>query len=572
MQRQTLMRALLGLILGTGCAARPKLAPTLPEPPSAKEARGNEPQSTAKSKAKLPFLDGLDAYARKVSTRSELAQRYFNQGLVLLQGFNHFAAAQAFQAAADEDPECAMAYVGLALANGPHINRWAMTPFQTKEAWRAVQLAKKAKHATAVERDLVNAVATRYVQEERSERKDLDLAFANAMRGLWRKYPNDADIGAWFAESAMMLRPWDYWDKQGNPNPGTEEILETLNKVMRINENHPLALHLYIHAREGSKRPQDALAAANRLRSLIPGHSHLLHMPSHIDSRSGDWNRAVETNLRAVAADEAAFAKNPNQGFYYVYMLHNRHLLTYAAMMVGRSKEAIYQAEKIVSSVPKDWAEKFRRPADGYYAMPAEVLMRFGQWDKILEIPQWPKEFVLARTLRHYARGVAFASTAEPELARKELEAMIEESRRIETSQRFGVNRAKNIAQLAQAVLEGEVLYREGEIDAGIAKLREAVALEDGLAYGEPPSWIQPVRHALGAALLQQKRFAQAEAVYRNDLVQKPNNGWGLWGLARALERQGKVRESKKVQKHFEEVWKHADIELSTTCLCLPGV
>lgn len=370
----------------------------------------------------------------------------------------------------------------------------------------------------------------------------------------------------------MNLRPWDYWDKQGKPNPGTQEILDTLAKVMQLNENHPLALHLYIHAREGSKRPQDALAAANRLRLLVPGHSHLLHMPSHIDSRSGDWNRAVETNLRAVAADEAAFAKNPKQGFYLVYMLHNRHLLTYAAMMVGRSKEALYQARKIVESVPKDWAENFRRPADGYYAMPAEVLMRFGKWEEILAIPQWPQEYVLARTLRHYARGVAYASTAEPELARKELQSMIVEAKRVEASQRFGTNRAKNIVALAQAVLEGEILYREAKVEAGIKKLREAVALEDGLAYGEPPSWVQPVRHALGAALLQQKRFAEAEVVYRNDLVQKPNNGWGLWGLARALERQGKLDESKKVQAHFEEVWKNADIELRTSCLCLPGV
>lgn len=570
MRRQTLTIVLAQLALVTGCAVRPR--PVAPRPPAPQKAPVATSEPEPEPKLKLAFLDGLDAYARKVSTDSKLAQRYFNQGLVLLQGFNHFAAAQAFQAAADADPECAMAYVGLALANGPHINRWIQTSFQTQEAWRAVQAAKRAKHATALERDLVNAVATRYVQEERSERKDLDLAFASAMRELWKKHPDDADIGAWFAESVMMLRPWDYWDKQGNPNPGTEEILDTLAKVMQLNENHPLALHLYIHAREGSKRPQDALAAANRLRLLVPGHSHLLHMPSHIDSRSGDWNRAVETNLRAVAADEAALAKNPDQGFYFVYTLHNRHLLTYAAMMVGRSKEAIYQAEKIVASVPKDWAEKFRKPADGYYAMPAEVLMRFGKWDKILEIPQWPKEYVLARTLRHYARGVAFASTLEPELARQELKAMIEEAKRIESAQRFGTNRAKSIATLAQAVLEGEVLYREGKVDAGIAKLREAVALEDGLAYGEPPSWVQPVRHALGAALLQQKRFAQAEAVYRNDLVHKPNNGWGLWGLARALERQGKVEESKKVQKHFEEVWKHADIELSTSCLCLPGV
>lgn len=295
-------------------------------------------------------------------------------------------------------------------------------------------------------------------------------------------------------------------------------------------------------------------------------------MPSHIDARSGDWKEAVETNLRAVAADEAQLAKYPEQDFYLLYMLHNRHLLTYAAMMIGRSKEAIYQVEKIVEMVPESWAQDHLRRADGYYAMPAEVLMRFGKWDKILEMPQWPESFILARTLRHYARGVAYAATLEPELARQELEALKKESQRIPEGRRFGTNPARSIAALAQRVLEGEVLYREGKIDAGIEKLREAVALEDALAYGEPPSWIQPVRHALGAALLAQKRFAEAEKVYRNDLVHKPKNGWGLWGLARSLERQGKKAQAQAVQTDFEKVWEGADIELSSSCLCLPGV
>lgn len=550
-----------------GACAKKAPSSDCPEFPSAAP-----PQAQEQRAGSVPFLENLDSYQRPITTSSPLAQRYFNQGLALLQGFNHFAAAQSFQAAADADPNCLMAYVGLALANGPHINRWAMTSLQTKEAWRALQLGKKAKHASPLERELFAAVQKRYVQEERKERKDLNQAYADAMRDLWTRYPKDPDIGAFFAEAAMNLRPWDYWDKLGNPHPGTPEIVATLEKVMELNQDHPLALHLYIHAIEGSSTPERALPAANRLRFLVLGHSHLLHMPSHIDARSGDWKEAVETNLRAVAADEAQLAKYPEQDFYLLYMLHNRHLLTYAAMMIGRSKEALYQVEKIVEMVPESWAQDHLRRADGYYAMPAEVLMRFGKWDKILEMPQWPESFILARTLRHYARGVAYAATLEPELARQELEALKKESQRIPEGRRFGTNPARSIAALAQRVLEGEVLYREGKIDAGIEKLREAVALEDALAYGEPPSWIQPVRHALGAALLAQKRFAEAEKVYRNDLVHKPKNGWGLWGLARSLERQGKKAQAQAVQTHFEKVWEDADIELRSSCLCLPGV
>lgn len=559
----------LAFTLAIACTACAKPALKRPEATAAPEQKASAKKPKVQA---VPFFEGLDSYKRAITTDSALAQRYFNQGLALLQGFNHFAAAQSFQAAATADPDCLMAYVGLALANGPHINRWAMTPLQTKEAWRALQLGKNAKHATAVERDLFEAVSVRYVPEEVEDRKALDQTYADAMRKLWAKYPNDVDIGAFFAEAMMMLRPWDYWDKKGNPNPGTPEIRSTLEQLMRVKADHPLVLHLYIHAIEGSQSPQDALPAADRLRALVPGHSHLLHMPSHIDSRTGNWKGAVETNIRAVAADEAQLAKNPEQDFYLLYMLHNRHLLTYAAMMVGRSKEAIFHANKIVERVPEAWIEAHPARADGYYAMPLAVYMRFGKWDEILAMPPWPKPLALARTLRHYARGVAYAATLEPELARKELEALKSEAKEIKEDRRFGSNTAQKIATLAQRFLEGEVLYREGKVDAGIEKLKEAAALEDALAYGEPPSWIQPVRHALGAALLGQKRFAEAEAVFRKDLTQKPHNGWGLWGLARALERQGKAQEAKEVQARFETAWQDADIKLSSSCLCLPGV
>jgi tetratricopeptide (TPR) repeat protein len=527
---------------------------------------------TTSTASTTSLFEGLGSHTRRVETRSAEAQRYFDQGMAWLHGFNHDEAIRSFEQAVVLDPDCAMAHFGIALANGPHINNPVVPPERNASALAALERARRASGASALERELVEIQSMRFANPAPADRSTLDRTYAEAMRELWQRHPDDADVGAWFAEAMMDLRPWDLWTPTGTPAPGTEEILETLEAVLRIAPQHPLALHLYIHAVEASPEPGRADEAADALRDLVPAHGHLQHMPSHIDVRRGRWRAAVEANVKAVEADVAYRARVPEQDFYRLYMAHNRHMLAYAAMMIGRSRQAIASMEELVAEIPPDWAEKNPEIADGYVAMPLEVYIRFGHWDRIFEAPEYPPTLPLSGTLRHYARGVAFAATQRPAQARTELEALRAAKQDIDPSAVFGNNMARDIAELADAVLEGEVLYREGEIEAAIATLRSAVEREDALAYDEPPDWIQPVRHALGAVLLAEKRPGEAERVYREDLERLPGNGWGLWGLARSLRLQKKDAAAAEVDAELERVWAGADIELHSSCMCLPGV
>src|SRR5262245_50069293 len=288
--------------------------------------------------AKEPRYDGLGSYSRKVTTKSIEAQQYFDQGLRFLQGFNHRAAIRAFQQSAELDPECAMAHWGVALACGPHINAMAVPPADAELAWKELGLAQKtAGKAEPIEQALIDALAKRYANPQPEDRSGLDRAYADAMREVWKKYPDDPDVGAFFAEAMMNLRPWDQWTPDGKPQPGTGEIIGTLDAALELNPDHPLANHLYIHAVEASPNPERAIAAADRLRNLQPGLAHNVHMPSHIDIRTGQWLKAVHTNEKAVEADQR-YRKifGPHKGFLNVYVAHNRHMLAYAAMMTGQ--------------------------------------------------------------------------------------------------------------------------------------------------------------------------------------------------------------------------------------------
>jgi tetratricopeptide (TPR) repeat protein len=527
---------------------------------------------TTTGSEQVPFFEGMGAYGRTVTTRSKQAQRYFDQGLALLHGFNHDESIRSFEEAAKLDPDCAMAHFGVALANGPHINNPKVPEDREKAAVAALTRAKAASGVSELERELIDALAVRHADPQPADRRPLDEAFADAMRKLWEEHPDDADIGAWFAESMMDLRPWDLWTLDGEPQPGTLEVIATLEAVIKLDPDHPLALHLYIHAVEGSKEPDTATPAAETLQGLVPGHGHLEHMPSHIFVRTGRWVDAVEANASAVEADQKYRALVPEQDFYRLYMAHNRHMLGYAATMVGRSAQAIQTMNDLVDEIPRDWAEKNTDIADGYLVMPMEVLLRFGKWDEILAIEEFPETLPLSRTLRHYGRGVAYAAQKQPVEARAELEALRTESEKVPPEAAFGNNGAHAIIGVAEKLLEGEVLYREAQVEPAIAALQEAVKREDELRYSEPPDWVQPVRHALGALLLEQKRAAEAEAVYREDLKHLPHNGWALWGLARSLRLQKKEKDAAKVDAEFEKVWAGADIQLHSSCMCLPGV
>src|SRR5260370_24982842 len=371
--------------------------------------------------AKEPVSDGLGSYSRKITTKSAEAQRYFDQGLGFLHGFNHRAAIRAFQQAAEIDAECAMEHWGVSLACGPHINSIAVPPPAAELAWTELGLAQKnVGNASPVERALIDALAKRYANPQPEDRSGLDRAYADAMREVWKKYPKDPDVGACFAEAMMNLRPWDQWTPDGKPQRGTDEIIATLDAVLTLNRNHPLANHLYIHAVEASPNPERAIAAADRLRSLQPGLAHNVHMPSHIDIRTGQWLKAVDTNAKAVEADQR-YRKifGPAKGFLNVYIAHNRHMLAYAAMMTGQRDLAMKHIRAMVAEMPADFLTQNALQAEGNVAMPLEVMVRFGLWNKILAEPEnYTDKMWFTRAFHHAARAIAYAAKGDTVNAR----------------------------------------------------------------------------------------------------------------------------------------------------------
>lgn len=520
-----------------------------------------------------PKFDGLGKHSRKVSENKE-AQAYFDQGLAFLYAFNHDEAIRSFEHAATLDPECPMAYWGIALACGGHINKPQMDPELVKKANKAmIQAERHILNLRDADAALFAALVVRYTEKPGEDLATRNAAYSDAMKAAWDKYPKDADVGAIYAESLMNLRPWDLWALDGKPQPDTEHLVETLEAVLKLDPKHPFALHLYIHAVEASPKPEMALDAADRLRDLTPGLGHMVHMPSHIDVRCGRWAEAVEANEKAIKADAEYAKKSPKQGFYHLYMAHNHHMLAFATMQTGQSKKSLDAVRTMLAGVPKEWVavKENAAVADGFLAAPLEVMLRFGMWDDILKEPEFPAGFPIATGMRHHARGVALAAKGKPKEARAELDALRKVVKRTPKEAFFGNNPAADLFAVADPMLEGEILAAEGKMSEALEKLASAVEKEDQLKYMEPPDWIVPVRHALGAFLLKDEQAAKAEAVYRQDLKKWPNNGWGLYGLAASLEAQGKRAEAEKVRGEWKKVWAKADVRIGSSCLCVPG-
>ena len=518
------------------------------------------------------LFNGLGPHRRKVTTKNAQAQRYFDQGLNFLFAFNHDEAIRSFQQAAVYDPSCAMAYWGIATANGPHINFPLVPPDRAKVAWEALTHAKAlTANATEVEKALIDTLSQRFASPQPEDRSPLDKAYAAAMRTVRQRYPSDADVGALFAEALMDLRPWDLWKKDGKPQPETPEILATLEAVLAKNPAHPLALHLYIHAVEAGPHPEKGAKAADRLRPLQPGLGHMTHMPSHIDVRLGKWQQAIEANQRAIESDRKyVAASGKEQGFYRIYMAHNRHMLAFAAMMQGESRRATASIKAMLEEMPAKWKEENAVFADGFHAMPFEFLVRFGKWDQVLVQPEPPPYFPITRALRHSSRGVALAALGRTKEARESQRVFREAVSKTPKDAFFGNNTAADLFALADTMLEGEILLREGKRPEGLVMLRKAVEKEDQLRYDEPPDWVQPVRHALGAALMASGKPVEAEQVYRADLRILPENGWSLFGLAQSLKAQGKTVEAAQVSARYKQVWRRADVVLTSSCFCQP--
>lgn len=515
------------------------------------------------------LLDDVGRFHRAVTTDSVEAQRLFDQGLLLCFAFDHEQAVRLFERALELDPECASAYWGIALASGPNINNAAMDQARSQAAYAALERARQlAAGANELEKALIEALSRRYAWPEPADRKSLDVDYANALRELWHAHPSDADLGALFAEALMDLRPWDLWSAQGEPRPETAEVLSTLEAVLALDANHPGGLHYTVHALEASPHPERALEAANRLRERVPGASHLVHMPSHIDIRVGNYLDAIVANQRAGEIDKQRVARVGPGGFYALYRAHNFHFLAWAAMFDGQSALALRAAREMVEQVPFELVRESPVMLDGFPAAPLHVLIRFGRWNEIVREPAPPSSSPTTTAMWRYARGLAHASLGDVAAAEREQAEFERACTSVPESYFIGNNPTHAVLDIARTMLAGELAYRRGDFDAAFEKLRGAVALDDALHYDEPWGWMQPARHALGALLVEQGRIDEAESVYRRDLERHPRNGWSLHGLEECLRRSGRLAEADETLKLFREAFQRADVELHGSCFC----
>ena len=511
-----------------------------------------------------PLFNDLGNHQYPISTKSPHAQKYFNQGLILTYGFNHAEAIRSFEEAIRLDSNCAMCYWGVALALGPNINK-PMDAADGPRAWDALQQAKRlAANATEKEKAFINALETRYSEKSVTDRRSLDLAYANAMREVMKRYPDDLDVATLFAEALMDTMPWDYYMEDRRPKAVTVELIRALEFVIAKDPQHPGANHYYIHAVEASPYPERALPSAERLGEIAPGAGHLVHMPSHIYLRVGRYHDATLANEEAVKADQSYISQCRAQGFYPVaYYPHNRHFLWYTSGMEGRSELSIRTAREI------DRMNDHQNLAEGKRFDPLLVLTlaRFGKWDEALALPHPPPDQLFAAAMFHYARGMAQAAKLNLEATQQELAALerIASNPQIKVADQAFPLPGEKLVGLSRHVLAGELAGRRGQAAEMNQQFTTAIQLEDELPYMEPPYWHHPVRQIYGAALLQAGKAAEAEKIYREDLERHPANGWSLYGLLGSLRAQGKTGEANEVEKHFRDVWRLADITLTAS-------
>ncbi len=514
-----------------------------------------------------PLFEGLGKHQHPITTKSKVAQRYFDQGLTLCYAFNHTEAIRSFRAALKADPDCAMAYWGIAYASGPHVNR-PMDKDDNVRAWEAVQkaLALKSK-ANANEQAYIDAVAKRYQGEFVEDRSALDKAYANAMREVTKQFPDDLDARVMFSEALMDTMPWDYWLKDRSPKPETEEAFAALRYVIQRDPNHPGANHFFIHAVEAGPHPEQGIPSADRLTGYAPQAGHLVHMPAHIYMRVGQYEDAELANKLAVKADRSYIRHCAAQGFYPgAYYPHNEHFLWYASLFQGRSADALANARKTAEVALENYCGP-KKALEGprLRHLPWLTLARFGRWDEVLKVKQPPmtNDFLVDRAMWHFARGLAFAAQKQAEPAATELAEMSqlvnsEDAKKLNSPQ-FP---ATAMMAIAEEWLAGKVAQAKGDSAGAITHLQKAVKAEDEMPYMEPSYWPIPVRPTLGVALMEAGRSAEAEVIFREDIQRWPRNGWGLFGLEQSLRAQGKADSADIVQREFNDAWKRADAKL----------
>lgn len=515
------------------------------------------------------LLEGLGDYHFPVTSTHPEVQRWFDQGLMLTYGFNHDAAGRAFVKATQLDPGCAMCWWGAALVLGPHVNA-GMDPADNARAWERLQKAQAlASSASPREQAFISALSARYAEVPPADRRPLDEAYAEATRKLMRDRPDDLDAATFHAEALMDLQPWDYYDERQRPKGHTAEIVEVLESVMARNGDHAGALHLYVHAVEASPDPQRGVVAADRLRELIPGSGHLVHMPAHIYARVGRWHDAVIANQRAIEADDAylALCRGNTGGVYPLgYVPHNHHFLWFAASMEGGSEVAREAARHTAERT--DLPELMRQPGfeglQQYWMTPWFERVRFGRWEEIAKTPNPAPDLAYATAIWHYAQGMAAVRQGRLDDAGRHLAALRPLAADPAMAamlmwERYPLSHA---AKIAERTVTAELAAARGDYATAGQALREAVEIEDRIPYDEPPGWHAPVRQSLGAVLLAAGRGSEAERVYREELRRNPGNGWSLYGLQQSLDAQGKVAEAAKVGREFDRSWRNADVRL----------
>ncbi|MDC3956047.1 tetratricopeptide repeat protein [Polyangium jinanense] len=522
--------------------------------------------------AAAPVLEGMGSLHFPITTSVPSAQRYFNQGMTLAYAFNHAEAERSFLEAARLDPGCAMCFWGAALVLGPNINA-PMSDDAVPRAYAHIQRARALATANSVTRrecELIEALAMRYAPAPVADRAPLDVAYAGAMKKVAKRIPDDVDILALYAEALMDLSPWNYWER-GKPRANTEEVMSALERAMKLDPNHPGANHYYIHVVESSSHPARALDAAERLADLVPGAGHLVHMPSHIYLRLGRYDDAAIANKRAIVADDRyAPLADPSNMYLVMYRTHNVHFLWAVLALQGKSEEALRVARSIprrLGHAAHGHGEPMATMVEHFLAAPLYALVRFGRWQEILHAEAPPEDRAYSRGVYHYARAIAFSRLGDVKAADRELAALekIAAEPSLLRTTVSGVNSPSAVLGVALAVTRGELAADRGDLDTAIRELQFAVVLEDELRYMEPPDWHHPTRQILGAVLLRARRATEAERVYREDLENLPENGFSLFGLAHALELQGKASEAAKVLRRFEVAFARADIRLEAS-------
>lgn len=515
------------------------------------------------------LIPGLGSDSFTITARHPETQRWFDQALMLTYGFNHDAAERSYLKAAELDPRCAMCWWGASLVLGPHVNA-TMNPEDEAKAWRRLQRALELAPATTPrEQAFIRALAARYAEHPPADRRPLDEAYAKATAQLVAERPDDLDARVFRAEALMDLQPWDYYDEQLRPKGGTAEAVSLLESVIAKNPDHAGALHLYVHAVEASADPQRGVVAADRLRTLIPGSGHLVHMPAHIYARVGRWHDAVVANQVAIDADRKylSMCRGNYKGVYPLgYVPHNPHFLWFAASMEGASRIAQEAARETAERV--NLPDLMRQPGfaglQHYWMTPWFDDVRFGRWDAIRARPNPAPDLPYVTAIWHYAQAMAAvrqkrldeATAHHAALARLSLDPVMDT---LLVWDRYPLSHG---ARIAERTVRSELALARGDPEAAIVALEEALAIEAKIPYDEPPAWHVPVRQTLGAALLGAGRAPEAEAVFREELRRNPGNGWSLKGLTLALERQQDGDGATRAAAEFERAWQHADVQL----------